>query len=384
MMNITLMVLNNFVHDARVHKTAKTLAAAGHGVVVVALWRPGLAEAEPSPAGYRIVRIRLRSLGWRGRLLAPFAKYIEFCWRAWRLAGRSPASVYHANDANTLPAAWLAARRNRARLVYDAHELETGRNFRGNRLAGIYRRLWALPERLLIRRADVVITVSQPIAEDLAGRYGIALPVVVMNCPETASVAANDRLRQELGIPAEDKILLYQGRIGEGRGIETFFDAVQRLPGTVGVALGEGPGLEEFRRDVRIGRWQRVHLPGLIPLIDLPEYTVGADLGMVLIQGICRSYRLTMPNKIFEYLHAGLPVVASDMPGMAWIVRTHDVGELADPDDPEAIAAAVRRLLDNPARFCEVRENARRAITVFNWEREREKLLAVYHGLVSS
>jgi hypothetical protein len=124
---VCMLVLNNYTHDARVHKEAKTLAAAGHDVRVMALWQVGL-PTEETHDGYRTIRLPLRSRAWRGTAIAPVVKYLEFTWRVWRLAAREPARVYHAHDANTLPAAWLAARHNHASLVYDAHELETGRS----------------------------------------------------------------------------------------------------------------------------------------------------------------------------------------------------------------------------------------------------------------
>ena len=132
-----MLVLNNFTHDARVHKEAKTLAAADYNVTVVALWQQSLQETEMQD-GYQVKRLKLHSRPWRGRLIAPLIKYAEFARRVQQLARQHPTDIYHANDANTLPAAWLAARRNNAALIYDAHELETGRNFGNSRLASIY------------------------------------------------------------------------------------------------------------------------------------------------------------------------------------------------------------------------------------------------------
>jgi glycosyltransferase involved in cell wall biosynthesis len=379
-MNITMLVLNSFTNDARVHKEAATLASAGYTVTVVALCQPGLAQTEQQ-SGYRVIRLNLLSRHWRNRLLSPPIKYLEFSWRLWRLAGRVPAQIYHANDANTLPAAWLAAKRNHAKLVYDAHELETGRNFGGGHIIGIYRSLWALPEKIFIKKADTIITVSPSIANELVRLYHIPIPHVIYNCPEKKPQSISDRLHQELKIPEKITILIYQGNVAYGRGIEAFLKAVQLVENTVGVVLGDGPALKEFIARVNSGEWQHVFLPGKVSLSDLPSYTASANLGIVLTEDNCLNHRLTLPNKLFEYPHAGLPIVCSNLPAMAQIVREYNIGELVDARDPVSIANGIKSILNNPTKYAQMKANTHKAAVDFNWQNESKKLLAIYRGL---
>jgi glycosyltransferase involved in cell wall biosynthesis len=377
-MRVSMLVLNNFTHDARVHKEAKALASVGHKVTVVALWQAGLPEQEMQ-AGYQVKRLRLRSRPWRGRLIAPLVKYLEFAFRAWRLSEREPAQVYHAHDAATLPAAWIAARRGESYLVYDAHELETGRNFGSSRLAGVYQRVWAWPEIAFIRQADTVLTVGNGIADELIRLYGIHRPWVVMNCPERQPLLSRStRLRDELALPLNLKVALYLGKMIAGRGLEPFLEAVQRLPGVAAVVLGDGPLLPEFQSRVKSGVWQRVYLPGRVPLADLIEYAASADIGVALIQDICRSYQFALPNKLFEYMQAGIPVVGSNLPEISRIISAYQVGEIVDPNDPEDIASGIRRLIDDRERYARAKANVSRAATTFNWEQESKKLLDIY------
>jgi glycosyltransferase involved in cell wall biosynthesis len=379
--HVHLLILNEYPPDMRIHKEALTLAAAGFQVRVVALWRADLPEAENHDA-YSVYRLRLRSRRWQGRLLSPPFKYLEFarCYAAFcRL---HPPQIIHAHDAKALPPAWLGARAQRAALIYDARELETGRNFGSSRVAPLYRWLWPLPERLFIRRANAVITVSEGIAGELSRLYRVPRPHVLVNCPPAQPARASNRLRAELSIPAEMKIALTQGALVAGRGIEPFLQAVQMLPDVAGVVLGEGPLLPELRRQVESGALRRVYLPGRVPSDALLSYTASADLGAVLIQNTCRSHYFSLPNKLFECIQARLPVVASDLPDIAALVREYDLGELTNPEDPQAIAAAMRRLLDDPQRLEQARRNCNRAAALFHWEREGEKLLAIYRGLV--
>lgn len=380
-MKVNLLVLNPLTNDARVHKTAKTLASAGYEVVVTALWKDGLAENELS-SGYRIIRIKLKDyIGGNGSI-SFIAKYFEFAWKFSHLADNDPATIYHAFDAHTLPAAGIAARRARSKLIYDARELETGRNFSGSHLPSIIRRYWALPEKLLIRQAAAIITTSQSHADELVRLYRIPTPWIIKNCPEHYLLEKSNRLHEEFAIPDSHKIILYQGRIAPGRGIENLFEAIQPLPRIAAVALGDGPSLENLRDRTRQGEWQRVYLPGKVPLTELLSYTSSADIGSVLIEDICLSYRLCLPNKLFEYIQAGLPVIGSNLPEISRIIREYDIGEIANPDYSESIVAALRRLLDNPTRFTQAKKNSQRAAKVFNWEKESSTLLALYRQLI--
>jgi glycosyltransferase involved in cell wall biosynthesis len=381
-MRVTLLVLNNFTNDARVHKEAVTLAKAGYEVRVVALWQKGLLEEEQS-SGYRIHRLRLVSRSWRGGLIAPLVKYLEFAIRFWISSHQWRSQVYHANDANTLPAAWLASRTGKAALVYDAHELETDRSFSNSHLSKIYRRVWALPEKLLIHKSDIVITVSNGIADELVKIYTIPRPAVILNAPELPPPFQKkpDRLRDELGIPPQTKIVLYQGRIASGRGLEALFSAVSHLPDVVAVALGEGPMWEIYRARIMSGEWKRAYLPGKVSLQELPSYTASADIGAILIENTCKSYYLSLPNKLFEFMQAGVPAIGSNLPEIAGIIHKHNIGRVVDPDDPEQIAKEIKAIFSNPEIYKQYAENSLQAAQLYHWGIEGARLIEIYQSL---
>jgi glycosyltransferase involved in cell wall biosynthesis len=194
-------------------------------------------------------------------------------------------------------------------------------------------------------------------------------------------LSPTDRLRNELHIPENQKIIIYQGRVTAGRGLESFFATIQQLKNTVGVVLGDGPNLESYRDRLRSCEWQRIYFIGMVPLVDLPSYTASADLGVVLIQDTCLSYRLSLPNKLFEYLHAGLPVICSNLPEMARIVQKYQVGELVNPEDPASIANGIHAILRDPTHYAQMKANALIAAKVFNWQNESKKLLEIYRNL---
>jgi glycosyltransferase involved in cell wall biosynthesis len=382
-MKVTMLVLNDFTHDSRVHREAKTLASIGHEVEILALHRGSLPTTE-QVAGYTVRRLVLRTRRWRGRLLAPIAKYLELVREVARVTRLRPADVYHSHNGNTLLATYPVVKRDRAAWVYDSHELETGRNFGGFRLSAVFRWLWPLPERILIHRPDAVISASPAYADQLVVTYGIKRPTVLRNCPEYVAPPSSSVLRQELGISAQKSIILYQGNISFNRGLETCIQSLQYLDTDVClVMVGDGIARDSLvQLASALNLADRVHFSGFVPIEKLIAYTASADLGLSLIQNTCASYYLTLPNKVMEYIMAGLPVVASDFPAMGQIIRKYDVGQVVrDPTSPQEVAAAVHAVLNDPERYRQMQANAFDAARVLNWEQESLKLIELYRSI---
>ena len=261
----------------------------------------------------------------------------------------------------------VAARLTGAHVVYDAHELWPDRNGRPEA------RPWLLAaEALFVRAADEVVTASPGYAEVLAHRYRIPRPRVVRNIPAGAPVPGPPRD----GGPT----LVYAGGLIGGRGLEEAIAALALLPG-VRLRL-IGPGTEARRAALRAlaeaaGAGDRLELLGPVPHDRLVAALAGADAGLCLIQPVCRSYELTLPNKLFEYAAAGLPVLATDLPVIGRVVREHGLGELAAPGSAVAVAEAARRLLA-PERNLAARRAAEAFAREHTWERERGVLAEAY------
>jgi glycosyltransferase involved in cell wall biosynthesis len=323
-------------------------------------------------------------------------RFLRFYLRAPFVAIRLRADVYHAQDLYTLPVAWIAARWCSVRFIYDAHEYFPGTPSLVDR--PLERGIWRVVERLFIRRADRVITVCDGIADRLREDYGIERPVVLRNLPMATSLPMDERptlecgdftrrrsslLRETSTIPDDRWIVLYQGALMKGRGLFTILDVFQRfLNDRYHFAiLGDGPLRSDLRTRIDLlGIGDRVTLFGQIPMERLPAYTASADIGLCLIENAGFSYFYSLPNKLFEYLAAGLPVVASDFPEIGRIVRREDVGLLVDPGDPDAIAEAIMKLSDDGLRR-HFALNARQAARRYTWEREAESLIHLYGEL---
>jgi len=326
--------------------------------------------------------------------LARTAILVHYWAMAVREGRRRRPDVVHANDGNTLVPGRLIARRSGAALVYDAHELWRHRNVR-DRPVG--KHVEALTERVVIRRADGVVTVSPSIARWLQRTYRLReLPTLVRNIPAAGEPTdpARGRLRQLAGLAPTDQVIAYGGRITTSRGLEETIAALALLPGHVHlVVLGYGdPGYlaQLDRRIEQAGVRDRVHLVGKVAPHEVAGALADADLSVVFVRPTCLSYEYSLPNKLFEAIHAGLPIAAADLPDTREVVERYGVGEifgLVRPDDDGevppsstdaeavAMAATITRILADPDAY---RRAARAAASELTWQHEEEALLALY------
>ena len=402
MARVAMIVWNEFRNDARVLKEAETLAAAGHRVIVHALHLPGVTlEREVISNGVEVVRVarspfsRLSrpvtggtaaapvNSGRIGRM-SPVAKALRIAARGWThlvllwLMARLRADVVHAHDVNTLPTAWLAARLSRARLVYDAHEISTSREGYSS-----FRKLVGLVEKALMPRADGTITTTEARAKFFARAYGIARPLVLQNRPREQRPQASERIRHELGLIESWPIVLYQGGVQQGRGLERLVRVAAQVPGAYFVFIGGGrldASLRLIAQELRLE--DRVRFIPTVALADLPSYTASADIGVQPIENTCLNHYTTDSNKLFEYVQAGLPVVASDLPEIRRIVRQHDLGLLVTAGDSETLAVALRRMVGDAQLRAHHAARARAAAPALSWEVQEHLLVELYHRIL--
>jgi glycosyltransferase involved in cell wall biosynthesis len=348
-------------------------------------------ETPPGPIKYFWVRVTTRLM----RLVLRFARRLT--WIAKRLLGHqsqwlkhraidqrmaqvgldSGADVFHCHDLNTLSVGVRCKAKTGAKLVYDSHELQTERN----RMTEEGKRKAQAEEGRYLSEADAMIVASPSwIAWD-RNLYG-SLPdptITLLNVPEPTEIDWSKDLRTELGISSDDRIVLYQGSIQENRGIEPAIDAVEGLDGVVLVIIGYGhhrPVLEDLVE--RRGLTDKVKFFGPIPNNELISYSASADVGLSNIVNSSVSYYTTLPNKLFEYAMAGIPVIGSDSPQIGRIVAEESMGEVCDPEDPQAIAAAITSILSDPGRY---KAGLKHAAERYNWAVEQQRLLDLYGEL---
>jgi glycosyltransferase involved in cell wall biosynthesis len=388
-----MLVWNTFLNDARVFNEAETLVRAGFAVTVNALAAPGITPAyETVGSGIHVCRhgarhgsdqLQSRVSRWGGstlglglralsRLGTQIAMLITVC--------RARPAVVHAHDVNMLPLAWLAARWCRAALVYDAHEISTHRE--GYRALS---RLVAWLERRIMPLAAGVITTTDARAKFFARAYKVPRPLVLQNRPRYQPVLANGCIRQELGLSEPWPVVIYQGGQQAGRGLSLLVQAMVQVPETYLVLVGGGPLTATLRAEVTaLQLEQRVHFVPTVPLAALPGYTAAADIGVQPIENTCLNHFTTDSNKLFEYVQAGLPVIASDLPEIRRVVREYGVGVLVTPGDMTSLVRALCLLSGDKALRMRYAEQSRHAAQQLSWEQQEHCLLALYERLVNS
>ncbi len=278
---------------------------------------------------------------------------------------------------------WLAAKRRRGKLVYDSDELNLDRNW-----PWTHKRWWRVLgsayEGFFIRRADAVITTDEGRADILEKRYSIPRPVVVMNVPDLIDPIEADEEFRARALGDQEHLLIYTGTLIPNRGLLECVDALEELPGCALAYVGFGHIADKIEaRIAERGLQERAQVFGAVPYDTLIGYTAAADIGLVPIVGSCLSYVYAAPNKLFEYMMAGVPVVASDLPDMARVVKEEHVGSLiADPTDPASIASAVRLLLEGKEPLSAYGARGQTAVRErFNWGLEKRTLINTYENL---
>jgi glycogen synthase len=330
----------------------------GDGQIGARLRRTGLGGMRPSRP---LVR-ELRGLFRLGRLAAANLRL------ARAAARRGSVEIIHANDFDTLPAGRAVARRRRARLVYDAHELYADQEPEPPRL---YRAIVRAAERLLARRADAVVTVSEPIAEELHRTLRLRRkPLVVLNCPPRTEVG-------EAPASADDGVrVIYQGAMGPGRPLEDLLAAAATAePIHLTIRLANAD-LDALRHQVlELGLDGRVEVVEPVPPDRLVEALTGFEVGLVINRPLTRNDELVFPNKLFEYFMAGLAVVVPRLPGMTPLVEGEGLGLTYEPARPAALGAALAELAADRARLDGMRRRARKlALERYNAEEQRRSL----------
>jgi glycosyltransferase involved in cell wall biosynthesis len=327
------------------------------------------ATAAPVP---RPARSALRRLLRWGATIAYYARAIPAV-RALR------PDLVHCNDYNTMWIGVAAKLLCGSAVVYDTHELWADRSLRSEP------RWWLVAcEALFVRVADRVVTTSPAYAEELARRYRIRPPVVVRNIPERP---AEGHAAERVPGPARDgRLLVYVGGLQPNRGIELSIRALAMVPEARLRLIG--PGGPEYRAELErlvrsLGLEKRVDFVDPVPPDRLLAEVSDADAGLALIEPACLSYRLTLPNKLFEYVLAGVPVVGSDLPMISSFVAEHGVGTTVNPGDVPAVARAVERVLD-PERNERYRRAAAASAPTLDWSNEREILEGVYRDLLAT
>ena len=302
-------------------------------------------------------------------LLLYYVGVIKFSWN-------KKIELINAHSLAVLPLGYIIKIISGAALVYDAHELETETNGR----RGLSKLVSKWVEKLLIHRVDLVIVVGNNIADWYQDAYGIERPAVVYNAPVSRRINNNNFFRNQFGISKTALIFLYQGKLCAGRGIEALLEVFkQRTDGSVVVFMGFGP-LENLITDAAEIS-DNIFYQKAVPPAEVLDYTASADVGLSLIEPVCLSYYYCMPNKLFEFSMAGLPVLVSNMKEMEAFVKKYEIGVVVQEISATSINAAINTLTQLDLRA--IKSKSRVAADENSWERQLVTMRDRYSKLLN-
>jgi glycosyltransferase involved in cell wall biosynthesis len=296
-----------------------------------------------------------------------------------------PALV-HANDVMTLGVAVRAAERSRGRgsqmrIVYDAHELVTGLDHLPRGVVAAY----VQHETRYAPVADAVVTVSEPLADNLVRRLDLpARPTVVMNVPDGSNRTTDTSVRRACGLDESVPLAVYSGGLHASRGMETVVRALASVPDLHVAIVSRGGGTELARLQaiaVELGVADRLHPVPFVAPEEVVGYLADADIGLhpLLPTG---NHEVALTNKLFDYLHAGLPILTSDLPASGGFVRDHRLGVVFEPGSVGGAAQGLTTLLADLGGFQERLMTSRSALVErYSWSAQVDRLLGVYAGV---
>jgi glycosyltransferase involved in cell wall biosynthesis len=363
LIKVISVVSNDIVTDNRIHKIALSLGANGYEFMIIGRLLKNSGKLYDRP--YITRRFRL----WfsNGPLF-----YLNLNIRIFTFLLGAKADIILANDLDTLLGCWLAARLRRKQLFFDSHELFPEVPELVDR--PFIRKIWMKLEAFLVPKIDRGFTVSRPIVDYYQERYNLRFELI-RNLGRFRYDYEFDGLSKDQSM----KTIIYQGAINLGRGLELAIRSIKHLENVQLWIVGDGDIIAKLRQlATHLGLGDRVKFFGRVSIEKLWKYTARAHAGISLEEDLGLNYRYALPNKLFDYIQARIPVICSDLPEMAAIVNKFGVGKVLVEREPLRLAEIIRDLItENPERDKMI-SNLELAARELCWEREEEKLIALF------
>jgi len=366
--SVTISFLGNANFDTRVTNLTNSLISDGFEVKVISFdWTtPNFKTVLGNVSIFKLIKTKNSLL-----------YYLKFISILFKELSKSKSSIYIAEDIFTLPLVTFFAKLRKAKLYYNSREFYAFLAVLRNR--PVVQSIISNLEKFFIKKTDKVLVTGDGDAEFLQGFYNINNTVVIRNLPLKQKASYKKDFRKMLGIPETSTIMLYQGVILEGRGFEPLLNAMQKINNCNLIVLGTGIFQEKYEKIANdLGINNRVHFLGNIEQSELINYTAAADIGIALIENISKSYYYALPNKLFEYIMAALPVLISDLPQMKKIVLDYEVGEIVNLDNPEEIKTKLEQLINDKNKLSNYKQKTISASEELNWQREYQKIKHIF------
>ena len=361
-------VTNDLYTDQRVHKVCLFLENQGYSVLLV-----GRNRKNSMPLSERTYRTKRLNL-----IFDKGAKfYAEYSIRLFFFLLFKRVDILVSNDLDTLLPNYATSKfKPLSKLVYDSHEYftEVPELIHREKI----KQIWEGIEAWIFPKLKNVYTVNNSIAKLYTEKYKKEVKVV-RNIPATWK-PENIKTKKELGIPENKKIIIIQGAgINIDRGAEEAIEAMKLIKNAVLLIVGDGDVITQLKKQVLDSKMdEKVVFFDKMPYLDMMQYTFHADLGLTLDKPTNINYRFSLPNKVFDYMHAGTPILATDLIEISTILQKYKIGKTITDLAPENLASSIQTLLENEELLGELKANCLKAKEIENWENETIILKEIY------
>lgn len=367
---VIVSVINDLVTDQRVARACDVLTEQNFEVILVG--RKQKTSKELAPRAYSCIRMKL--LFEQGPQF-----YLFFNIRLFFVLLFHKADVLWANDLDTLLPNYLVSKLKGIPLIYDSHEIfcevpELQHNL-------TKKRIWEKLESWIVPKLKYCITVNDSIANYFKKKYSVDF-VAVRNIP-SYSTLTNKKTRRDLNLPTDKNIIIIQGAgINVQRGAEELVDAFKYLNDDyLLLIIGSGDVINTLKQNAQMPQLKnKVQFIDKIPASELRHYTANADLGVTIDKDTNLNYHFSLPNKVFDYLHAGIPIMATKLPEIEHIINHYNVGVFINNHSPEHIASVIDETLKSE-NYKTLKQNTAKAAKENNWETEKQKLINLINHL---
>lgn len=362
MKRIIISVTSDLCTDQRVHKVATTLSEMGFDVLLLGRQLP---DSLPIERNYKTKRLKLlfNEEVWF---------YMEYNIRLFFFLLFTKADVLLANDLDTLLPNFLVSKIKHKPLVYDSHEMFCeGPELQGRKFV---QSVWRLIEKSILPKLKYAYTVSHSIANAYKNDYEVDFKVI-RNIPKSES-----KTKEVKHLNFDDKkIILYQGVMNPGRGLEEMIAAMPLIDNAVLLIIGFGKVEQELKELVKEKHLEdKVIFFGKVPFEQLLSYSKQADIGLLLERPLGLSFTYALPNKLFDYIHADLPIITSPLVEVKSIIQQYNIGKVVENYNAEYLAATINEMLSNIEQRNSWKQNIQEAKKELNWEKEEQKLQNIY------
>ena len=363
-------VINDLVTDNRVNKSCMALIECGYDVTLVGR---KLSNSLPIP-NWTFKTIRLKMIFKKGPLF-----YFFFNLRLFFVGLINKTDLFYANDLDTLAPMFLLSKLKKKPLIYDSHELFC--EVPELKSSRIKKSIWQKLEGYIIPKLKTCITVNDSIAKIYEAKYNV--PFYIIRNISDFDQTFIPKSRVQLSLPEDKKIILLQGAgINVDRGAEELIDAMEFVQNAVLYIIGSGDVWENLKQKVSFNKsiQNKVVLINKLPKSELINYTFNADIGLSIDKNTNLNYLYSLPNKIFDYIQAEIPILASRLPEIENIILQYKIGDFIDDHNPKTIANKLNEMLYSQqlSSYKKYLAIAKKEIT---WKSEKEKLLTIIKNI---